>query len=144
MSGTGWLLVHLVCTAALAGVGWTVQLVVYPAFALVGPQGWAAYHARHTRAITRAVALPWAVQGASTLGLLLRPPRAGFGVSVALAALALAAVVVTVASAVPAHGRLADGFGAVELRGLLRANLVRTLVWTAATVAAAVLLAPAL
>ena len=32
VSESGWLLVHLVATASLASVGWTVQVVVYPAF----------------------------------------------------------------------------------------------------------------
>ncbi len=43
------LLVHLTSTAVLAGLVWVVQLVVYPAFRLVGPSpAWAAYHAAHT------------------------------------------------------------------------------------------------
>jgi hypothetical protein len=140
VSGTGWLLVHLVCTAALAGVGWTVQLVVYPAFALVGPQRWTAYHARHSRAITRVVALPWAAQAVSTAALLLWPASGGRFASLGLAALALVTVLVTVASAVPAHGRLGEGFRGEELHRLLRANLVRAVAWTASAGWAAVLL----
>lgn len=143
MSGTGLLLVHLAATAALAGVAWTVQLVVYPAFALVGDSRWAAYHARHTRAITWVVAVPWVAQGGSTAGLLLWPPGGGLAASLGLAVLAVVTVAATVGSAVPAHGRLAAGFRPDELRRLLRANLVRTVAWTASAVAAAVLLARA-
>jgi hypothetical protein len=138
--GSGWLLVHLVSTAALAGVAWTVQLVVYPAFASVGPEQWAAQHARHSRGITRVVALPWLAQGASTLGLLLRPGDGGLAASFGLAVLALVTVVVTVGSAVPAHGRMSGGVRADELRRLLRANLVRTVAWTASAGWAVVLL----
>lgn len=49
----------------------------------------------------------------------------------------------TVTAAVPAHDRLAAaGPGdAADLRALLRANLLRTLAWTAATALAAVLIA---
>jgi hypothetical protein len=138
--GTGLLVVHLVAAAALAGVAWTVQLLVYPAFAQVGPQRWAAHHARHSALITRVVALPWVAQGASTLGLLLRPGPGGWPASLALAVLALVTVVVTVAAAVPAHTRLAAGVGDDDLRRLLRANLVRTGAWTASAGVAAVLL----
>ena len=140
MSGTGWLLVHLVSTAALAGVGWTVQLVVYPAFALVGERRWADYHARHTRAITRVVAAPWVAQGMSTAALLRWPAGGGWIASSGLAVLALLTVVVTVAAAVPTHGRLAAGFRGDELRRLLRANLARTVAWTASAAFATALL----
>lgn len=156
MNERWWLVVHLVAVSALAGVGWVVQCVVYPAFALVGAPEWAAYHARHTRAITLVVGLPWAVQGISTAALLLQP--AHLAGHLVLAVLALVTVVSTTAVAVPAHNRLAaldpglspatvastatstgtdvDG----QLRALLRANLVRTLAWTASTGLAAGLL----
>lgn len=145
MTEPGWLIVHLVAVSALAGVGWVVQCVVYPAFALVGAPEWTAYHARHTRAITYVVGLPWAVQGISTVALLLQ--RGEFVAHLVLAVLALVTVVSTVAVAVPAHSRLA----ALDLAGrefaargsgtsapailtvLLRANLLRTLAWTAST-----------
>ena len=140
VSGTGWLLVHLVATAALAGVGWTVQLVVYPAFALVGERRWADYHDRHSRAITLVVAVPWVAQGVSTAALLLGPAAGGPAASLGLSVLALVTVVVTVAAAVPAHGRLTGGFRDEELRRLLRANLVRAVAWTASAGWAAALL----
>jgi len=135
-----WLVVHLVSVAVLAGVGWVVQLVVYPAFWLVGAADWASYHAAHTRAITHVVAVPWLVQGMSTAALLLAPASVGLVAAGVLAALAATTVAATVAVAVPAHGRLAAAAGDVDLAALLRANLVRTLAWTASTVVAAVLL----
>jgi hypothetical protein len=135
-----WLVVHLVSVAVLTGVGWVVQVVVYPAFRLVGTDGWARYHAAHTRTITRVVALPWLVQGISTAALLVVPPRGGLLVAGVLAALALTTVVMTVATAVPAHGRLAAGPEPADVMLLLRANLVRTLAWAGSTVLAAALL----
>jgi hypothetical protein len=45
-----------------------------------------------------------------------------------------------VGAAVPAHGRLGAAPGPSELSTLLRANLVRTLAWTASTALAAALL----
>lgn len=132
-----WLLVHLVATAVLAGVGWIVQVVVYPAFALVGPTEWPAYHRQHLRRIGRVVGPPWLVQGVSTAALLLASPWE----FAALAVLAAAGVALTVVGAVPAHDRLdADR----DLRRLLRANLFRSLVWTVATVVATAQLAAGL
>lgn len=136
-----WLLVHLVAVAVLAGVGWVVQLVVYPAFRLVGAGEWARYHDGHMRAITRVVTLPWLAQGVSTAALLFAPPAGGLPAAAVLAALALATVVATVATAVPVHGRLAAAPGAADVTVLLRANLARTLAWTASTVLAAALVA---
>ena len=50
-----------------------------------------------------------------------------------LAVLALVTVVATVVTAVPAHGRLAASRDPADVSVLLRANLVRTLAWTAST-----------
>lgn len=128
------LLVHLVASSALAAVGWLVQAVVYPSFALVGPGEWDRFHERHQRAVVAVVGPPWLAQGVAVA--LLTVSTGGPGL--VLAALALAGVLLTVLGAVPEHQRLGPGG---DLRRLLRANLARTLVWTAATAATAVLLA---
>lgn len=129
-----WLLLHLVATAVLSGVGWIVQVVVYPAFALVGPSEWPAYHRQHLRRIGWVVGPPGLVQGVSTAALLLASPWE----FAALAVLAAAGVALTLLAAVPAH----DGLDADrDLSRLLRANLLRSLVWTVATVVAAAQLA---
>ena len=71
--GMALLLVHLTATAALAGLVWVVQLVVYPSFLLVGGgPSWPAFHAAHTRAVALAVGPPWAVQGGAVAALLVR------------------------------------------------------------------------
>lgn len=137
---TVWLIAHLVAVAALAGVGWVVQLVVYPAFRLVGAEQWVRYHAGHTRAITRVVAVPWLVQGMSTAALVIVPAQGGRLAAVVLAVLALVTVVVTVRMAVPVHARLAATPDPVDVTLLLRANLARTLAWTGSTGLAATLL----
>ena len=137
MSPSAWLVVHL---AAVAVVGWLVQAVVYPAFRLVGPGEWAAYHASHLRAITPVVTVPWLVQGVSTVALLLVPAAGGRLAAAVLAGLALVTVVATVADALPAHRRLTAAPAAPDVAALLRANLVRTLAWTVSTVLATALL----
>lgn len=127
------LLVHLVASTALAAVGWLVQVVVYPSFALVGPAEWDRFHARHQRAIGLVVGPPWLAQGVVVVLLTLATGVPG----AVIAALALAVVGLTVLGAVPEHQRLGPGG---DLRRLLRAKLTRTLVWTAAAGLTAVLL----
>ena len=139
-----WLVVHLAAVAVLAGVGWVVQLVVYPAFRLVGADEWVRYHGTHTRAISWVVALPWLLQGVSTAALLIAPAAGGRTAAVVLAVLALVTVVATVVTAVPAHGRLAASRDTADVSVLLRANLVRTLAWTASTLLSSHLLISAL
>ena len=136
-----WLVVHLVATAVLTGVAWASLGVIYPAFPLVGAAEWPRYHAAHVRA-TRVIVVPWVAQGVSTAALLLDPPDGRFAAAAALAALALAAVVLTFAGAMPTHNRLAAATtaDARTLTRLNRVHLVRSLVWTAETVLAALLL----
>jgi hypothetical protein len=138
-----WLVVHLVTTAVLTGAAWVSFAVIYPAFALVGAAEWPRYHAAHVRAITWVIVAPWAAQGVSTAALLLDPPHGSRAAAVALACLALAAVVLTFAGAVPAHNRLgaASTGGGPVLTRLNRVHLVRSLVWSVETAIAAVLLA---
>ena len=88
------LTVHAVAVSALAGLAWVVQLVVYPAFLLVGPTpAWRAFHDAHSRAMALAVVLPWAAQGV-TLGLLLLARPAGVPLALVLVASALGLVTV--------------------------------------------------
>jgi hypothetical protein len=134
----GLLLVHLVATAALAGLVWVVQLVVYPSFLLVGgTPAWAAVHAAHTRAVALAVGPPWAVQGLTLALLLLRDGLTPLLVVTGL--LALAPVVVTVTVSVPLHTRLGRAYDAAAARRLVGTNWLRTAAWTAGTVCAGLL-----
>lgn len=128
---------HLVSTVFLTGMIWTIQVVHYPLFSLVGPERFPAYESAHSARITAVIALPWAVQGLTTLALLLAPPaglpRALIWVAAVLAALP---VVVTVVASVPAHGVLGDGFDAAAHARLVTTNWLRTAAWTAHTAVA--------
>ena len=125
--------VHLIAAASLAGIGWLTQLALYPLFDLVDEASWPDYHAAHATALSRAVAAPWAVQGVTTVALLVRPPAGVPTWAVWLdGALAAVPVLVTARWAVPLHRRLADGPGPDLLRALLRVNLLRTLIWSTA------------
>ena len=132
------LLVHLAATAALAGLIWVVQLVVYPSFLLVGASSsWPAVHAAHTRAVALAVGPPWAVQGLTLAALVVRDGLSPLLVVTAL--LALTTVVVTVAVSVPLHARLGQAYDEAAARRLVGTNWLRTGAWTAGTVCAGLL-----
>jgi hypothetical protein len=132
------LLVHLTATAALAGLVWVVQLVVYPSFLLVGRSpAWPALHAAHTRAVGLAVGPPWAVQGVTVAALLVRDGASPLLLLTGV--LALATVVVTVAVSVPLHTRLGEAYDEAAAQRLVSTNWLRTAAWTAGTVCAALL-----
>jgi hypothetical protein len=134
--------IHAGSTVFLAGVIWTIQVVHYPLFARVGPAGFAAAMADHGRRITAVIVVPWALQGATTVWLLARPPAGVPSVLIwSAAALAALPVAVTLAASVPAHRELGDGFDPAVHARLLATNWLRTAAWTAhAAVAVAILL----
>lgn len=125
---------HAVAVLFLAGLAWTVTVVVYPGFVQVGrAPSWTEFHTAHSRRITYLVAPPWAVQGVTVVGLLFARPD---GVSLWLVLLAGFAAAVTVLEtflgAVPVHQRLGAGFDRRLHRRLVRADGWRTAAWTVA------------
>ena len=137
-AGVLLLLAHAAATCVLTGVIWTVQLLVYPAFLRIGPTpAWADHHREHSAAITRLVALPWAVQGLTCAALLLDPGP----LPLAAAGLGLATVVLTLGVQVPLHDRLGRGWDEPAAHRLLRTNRLRVAAWTASAAVALGLLA---
>jgi hypothetical protein len=135
-----WLVVHLVATAVLTGVAWASLGVIYPAFALVGAAEWPRYHAAHVRAITRVIVVPWVAQGVSTAALLLDPPDGGSAPRPCWPRSPCRRGA-DVRGAVPAHTASRRGHrGRRTLTTLNRVHLVRSLIWTAEAVLAALLL----
>jgi hypothetical protein len=126
--------VHLALVAAYAGFQWTVRALVYPQFALVPPDAFAAHERRHQQRVSRVVGPLFAGQGVTALWLLVtRWPSA----PVLLGAACLAVVLgVTGLLAVPLHRRLDAGWDAAVLARLLRVDSVRVAAATAGTGAA--------
>jgi len=125
-------LVHAASSLFLVGLIWTVQVVHYPLFSLVGADGFTAYEAAHSARITWVIMVPWAIQGLTTLALLFAPPDGvPRVVTVIAAALAAVPVLVTIIASVPAHAQLADGFDAAAHARLVGTNWLRTVAWTA-------------
>lgn len=124
------LLGNFAAACALAGLIWTVQVVVYPQFARVGAAEWAAYHAAHSARITWVVG-PLMVAEAG-LALLLFAAAPAERRALALVALALVGLAWawTALVSVPLHGRLGH-FDPDAVAALVRTNWVRTAAWTA-------------
>lgn len=131
ISAASLLTVHLVATAAMAGLIWFVQVVHYPLFAAVGVEGFGAYEAQHQRRTSFVVGPAMAVEGVTALWLAAAPP-VGLGRMLPLVGLALLAVIhaSTVFLQVPQHSALSAGFDAGRARRLVRTNWVRTVGWS--------------
>ena len=127
------LLLNFTLAAYLTGVIWVVQLVTYPALALVGKAEFGRYHAAHTRGRGWVVGAPMVLELALA-GWLAWMAYPAWGAARALGQLALVVLVwlATFFIAVPFHNRLAaGGYQYVALDGLTRTNWLRTLAWTA-------------
>ncbi len=131
---------HAASTLFMVGMIWTIQVVHYPLFASVGLDEFPAYEAAHSARITWVILIPWAVQGLTTLALLVAPPD---GVPRWLpwagAVLAAIPVLVTIVASVPAHSVLTNGFDADAHARLVNTNWLRTLAWSGHGVVATVI-----
>ncbi|GGF05403.1 hypothetical protein [Hymenobacter cavernae] len=125
------LLLNFAFATYLTGVIWTVQLVHYPAFALVPPQAFDAYHKAHMARMGWVVMVPMVAELLLAGALVLVGRTLG---SVVWWSLALVVLIwaVTFFISVPFHNRLkASGFNYITIDGLTRTNWFRTLAWTA-------------
>ena len=125
------LLLHAATTVAMCGLIWFVQIVHYPLFAAVGGNDFRRYERAHVRRTGRVVGPLMSAEGITAIWLAARPP-AGCERAVPLLGVALLLLIwgATAFLLVPTHRRLEGGFSpAVHLR-LLRANWIRTILWT--------------
>ena len=123
------LLLNFALAAYLTGVIWTVQLVVYPAFADVAPTRFVAFHARHSARISWVVLLPMVAELGLAAGLAWAAPSSPTWWALGLVGFIWAA---TFFVSVPFHNRLGQsGYDYVAIDGLVRTNWLRTVAWTA-------------
>jgi hypothetical protein len=123
-----WSVVHVVVTAAMAGVLWVVQLAIYPLFDALGAERFPSYHRRYTAAIMAVVGPLMALEVASAVWLLVQGVRGPLFLG-SLAAL-VTIWLMTFAVQVPLHRRLAQGYDAETHRQLVLTNWFRTVAWT--------------
>jgi hypothetical protein len=124
------LLLHMAVTWALVGLIWTVQLVQYPAFALVGGTQFTAFHEHHSLRISWLVGPLMGCELLTGLALLWHRPS-GLSATLLVPGLALIALnwAWTAFVAVPLHRRLS---GRVQAQSkLVATNWVRTAAWSA-------------
>ncbi len=126
-------IITLGLTLYMTGMIWSMQVLEYPLFALVGPKEFPAYHRRHNRGLPVFVILPSLAAFASAVVLIFtRPARLPLWSSIVVAAIDLVVVVVTVAREAPLHGKLdREGYSETVIRQLVQGNWIRTILWTA-------------
>lgn len=133
MSANLIFLVHFSATLFLVGLIWTIQWVHYPLFDHVGPDGFAAYEAEHSRRITPLVGPLMLLELATAVMLTFGYAPPWFSREIAVAGL-LALVAIWLSTAllqVPCHNRLLQAFDRDVIRLLVLTNWIRTLLWTA-------------
>ena len=125
------LLVNLLSTWTMVGVIWFVQVVHYPLLSVVPVESAASVAVEHQRRTGWVVGAPMALEGVSTLALLVMVPEgvawfvpwlAGIPLAVALGA--------TIFLSVPRHERMARQPDAQVGKELVSTNWVRTIAWT--------------
>ena len=125
-------LAHLLATLTMFGAIWTVQVVHYPLFGLVGDATWTAYEAQHQSRITLVVGPAMVIELATAVWLALRPlpgvPAWAFLLGAALVGLLWAS---TAFVQVPLHASLSAGFTPGTHARLVGTNWIRTALWSA-------------
>ena len=125
------LLINLLSTWTMVGVIWFVQVVHYPLLSVVPVQSAASVAVEHQRRTGWVVCAPMALEGVTTLALLVLVPEgvawfvpwlAGIPLAVALGA--------TILLSVPRHERMAREPDAQVGKELVSTNWVRTIAWT--------------
>lgn len=138
------LIANFAATWSMVGLIWFVQNVHYPLLAQVGIDRAREIAVIHQRRTSQVVALPMAVEGLTTLGLLFdRPDGVAWilpwvgGVSLAVA------LGCTVLLSVPLHEQMANDPRIDTGKRLVKTNWPRTIAWTAHGVIALVMVAQA-
>lgn len=125
------LITNLIASCVMTGVIWFVQHVHYPLLAQVETGQAVAVAEEHQRRTGHVVALPMAIEGLTTLALLVQQP---FGVSWFLpwigAVLLAIALGCTVLLSVPLHAKMATNPDALVGARLVVTNWPRTIAWS--------------
>ena len=135
------LLANFVAATVMTGVIWFVQWVHYPLLASVPVDRAVEVAEQHQRTTGQVLAIPMAVEGFTTLGLLISRPE---GVQVIWpwigAVLLAVALGSTVVLSVPLHAKMVANPTAEVGRRLVVTNWPRTIAWSARAVVCTVML----
>lgn len=122
-------LLHAAASCAMAGVLWIVQLVVYPAFAIVPVDTLPTYAVAHARRITPIVAPLMLVEAVTFVALVAMKVEMPAWLVIAGGLTLVANWVSTFLWQVPLHGRIQRG-DVDAIAKLVRSNWLRTLCWS--------------
>lgn len=135
------LLANFVAATVMTGVIWFVQWVHYPLLASVPVDRAVETAIKHQRSTGQVLAIPMAVEGFTTLGLLISRPE---GVQVIWpwigAVLLAVALGSTVILSVPLHAKMVANPTAEVGRRLVVTNWPRTIAWSARAVVCTLML----
>ena len=135
------LIANFVATAVMTGVIWFVQWVHYPMLATVPVDRAVETAVVHQRRTGQVLALPMAVEGVTTLWLLVNRPEAVSLILPWLGAVLLAvALGSTVFLSVPLHSEMVTSPTSDVGRRLVVTNWPRTVAWSARAVVCAAML----
>ncbi len=125
-------IITLALTLYMTGMIWSMQILEYPLFALVGQKEFPAYHQRHNRGLPFLVILPSIGAFVSAVVLIFtHPARLPLWSSIVIAVLDFFIIVATAALEAPLHARLdREGYSPALIRQLVQGNWIRTLLWT--------------
>jgi hypothetical protein len=132
---------NFVATCVMTGIIWFVQWVHYPLLATVPVDRAAETAVEHQRRTGQIVAIPMAVEGFTTLGLLIsRPEGVQFVWPMVGAVLLAVALGSTLFLSVPLHSKMATNPTADVGRRLVVTNWPRTIAWTLRAVVCVVMI----
>ncbi len=126
------LLICLIATFYFVGLIWTIQMLSYPLFRMVGQESFAVYHAAHSRRIVFILGLPLLLVFFSSLLMLwIRPANVPLWAVLLNGVLGGGVWVMTAFIHVPLHSKLGQTYSTDTMRALVSTNWLRTIVWTA-------------
>lgn len=125
------ILAQLGIAAAMTGIIWLVQLLVYPQFLRVGKTAFVDYHRRHCRAMGFIVA-PLMVSELflSLVSVVYLREMDPFAVLVVASVITVSLWLLTFLVQVPMHKRLESGWSDDVIQRLIRSNWLRTALWS--------------
>ncbi|NNE90890.1 MAG: hypothetical protein HKN23_04525 [Verrucomicrobiales bacterium] len=125
------LLTQLIVAAAMTGIIWLVQIVIYPSYLDVGPSEFPAYHERYTVGISSIVGPLMILEAALTLVALVRFWRSPLRWILVASAIPVGVLwLVTFAVQVPQHDSLAFAWSETVILDLIAGNWIRTVLWS--------------
>jgi hypothetical protein len=128
VSDQGLVSANAVLALLLSGLIWTVQLVHYPLFALVGQGEWPRFHRAHGWRVTLLVGWLMPLELVASLALAATGSPRWFVVLQLM--LVVVIWLVTALAAVPLHRRLEQRHDPVAIAQLVGWNWIRTAAWT--------------